>query len=396
MAGTAPYTYAWNDTNNQSTATATNLAGGTYQVVVTDANGCSNNTTVTVNSMDNSIVLTTGSTDADCGVNNGTANVFASGGTLPYTYVWNDTANQTTANASNLAGGTYQVVVTDASGCQNNATITVNSTTNLVLTTSATDASCGATDGTATVTVSGGTAPFSFVWNDTNNQTTATASNLAGGTYQVVVTDANGCQNNATVTVNFASNLVLTTSATEAGCSATDGTATVTVSGGTAPFSFAWNDAANQTTATASNLAGGSYQVVVTDANGCTNNATVTINTPANNIVVTTISTDAGCGMANGTATVATVNGGTPPYSYAWNDPTSQTTATATNLLGGTYQVIVTDANGCQNSATAIVNAPVNNIILTTSTTDAACGLTGWNGYRYGKWWNCSIYVCLE
>jgi len=377
--GSPNYTFNWSN-GLPDTAFVNNLSTGTYNLTVTDANGCQATGSYQVDNP-TPIVLTTSSTDpTTCGSTDGTATVVASGGTVPYTYVWNDGANQTTATATNLAGGTYQVVVTDANGCQNTATVTIDAMAiNIVLTTSSTDpTTCGSTDGTATVVASGGTVPYTYAWNDGANQTTATATNLAGGTYQVVVTDANGCQNTATATIDtMAINIVLTTSSTDpTTCGSTDGMATVVASGGTAPYTYVWNDAANQTTATATNLAGGTYQVIVTDANGCQNTATVTINAMANNIVVTTISSDTGCGMANGTATVATVNGGTPPYTYAWNDAASQQTPIATNLAGGTYQVVVTDANGCQNSATVTISAPVNDITLTTSTTEASCGLT--------------------
>ncbi len=364
--GTAPYTYLWSD--GQTTATASNLVAGTYTVLVTDANNCSFNM-----SASNSIVITEpvildastisiSSTNVSCnGGNDGSATVTVTGGTAPYTYLWSD--GQTTATASNLAAGTYTVLVTDANNCSfnmsasNGVTITEPTVLNpSTISVSTVNVSCnGLSDGSATVTVTGGTAPYTYLWSD--GQTTATASNLVAGTYTVLVTDANNCSFN----MNASNSIVITepvildastisVSTTNVSCNGlSDGSATVTVTGGTAPYTYLWSD--GQTTATASNLTAGTYTVLVTDANNCSFDMNA-----SNSIVITepvildasTISVsvnNASCnGNNNGSATV-TLTGGTAPYTYLWSD--GQTTAAATNLSAGTYTVLVTDANNC-------------------------------------------------
>jgi len=358
--GATPYTYAWNDPANQTTATAVNLAGGTYQVIVTDANGCQNNASITINSPANNIVVTAISTDASCSVNNGTATVATvTGGTPPYSYAWNDPANQTTATATNLPAGTYQVIATDANGCQSSASVTINAPiNNLVLTTNATaPTSCELTDGTATVTVSGGTAPYTYAWNDSVNQTTATATNLASGTYQVIVTDQNGCQSSETVTVNPSANttIVLTVTTTNATCGNANGTADLTISGGTAPYTILWDNGIGNVEDPI-NLAAGVYTVLVTDAVGCSNSTTVIIGEEGAinvSLDITNISCNGG---SDGTITT-TPSGGTAPYSYAWSNGINGT-PTITGLIAGVYTVTITDANGCQNVASATLLDP--------------------------------------
>ena len=137
--------------------------------------------------------------DAGCGLSNGSAVANAANGVPPYTYVWDDPNTQTTDTASGLQAGIYSVTVTANNGCTSTSSVTVSAPGGMTLTTSAdTTGSC---DGTATVIVTGGTAPFTYLWNDPDTQATATATGLCDGTYNVMVTDANGCSSNASALV---------------------------------------------------------------------------------------------------------------------------------------------------------------------------------------------------
>src|SRR5690606_373101 len=135
-------------------------------------------------------------------------------------------------------------------------------------------------DGEATVTVSGGTAPYTYLWNDTNTQTIATATGLQAGTYTVTVTDANNCTTTTNVTVTeplvLEATIALANVVNVSCFDGNDGSAIVTVSGGTAPYTYLWNDATAQTTATATGLQAGTYTVTVPDANNCTTTTIVT------------------------------------------------------------------------------------------------------------------------
>jgi PKD repeat protein len=353
-AGTAPYTYQWEAAaGNQTTATATNLCAGSYTVTVTDALGCSDQATATITSP-SAITLTTTTTDANCGQNDGTATVSASGGTGGYTYLWSPTGG-TGATATGLPAGTYTLTVTDANGCTAQTTAIVNNGGGFTASATQTNVSCfGACDGTATANTSGGSAPLTYQWGAAaGNQTTATATNLCAGTYTVTATDALGCTSQATATITEPSAVAATTSSTDANCGANDGTATVTASGGTSGYTYLWSPTGG-TGATATALAAGTYSATVTDANGCTAQASVTVNN-VGGLSVTTSQADENCGAADGTAT-ATPIGGSGSYSYAWSS--GGNAATETGLSGGTYTVIVTDlGNGCIATASVTIGS---------------------------------------
>ena len=362
--GTTPYSYSWAPSGGTN-ATATGLATGTYTVTVTDFNGCQMTRTITVNQPATPLSAATGggSTNVSCnGGSNGTATVAPTGGTPSYTYMWNAAAgNQTTATATGLTAGTYTVTVTDANACQTTRTFTINQPTVLAGTTSVTNVSCNAgANGTATVTPSGGTGPYTYLWSAaTGSQTTATATGLTAGSYSVTITDANACTKTITgILVTQPSAFTVGTSQTNIACNGgANGSASVTVSGATGPYTYSWSPSGG-TAATASGLVAGTYTVTITDANACTTTRSFSITQP------TALSASAGGGQtnvscfggSNGTATVAPT-GGTPSYTYSWA-PSGGTAATATGLAAGTYTVTVTDANACQTTRTFTITQP--------------------------------------
>lgn len=278
LGGNLPYTYAWDlAAGNQSAATATGLAPGSYNVTATDANGCSITASEVVSVTASPPTLSTSMTTQTCVDNDGTATVTASGGLSPYTYAWDSNAsNQTTATATGLSAGPYDATVTDANGCSASANAVVGQTFNGPGgTVSTTDESCTGGDGSATMTASSGIAPYTFLWDaPAGNQTTATASNLIAGNYSVTVTDNAGCT--ATATANVVATLTSPTlnhSSTTAQCGPT-GTATIIASGTSGPYSYLWDaTAASQTAATATALTSGYYSVTVADGAGCTEQA---------------------------------------------------------------------------------------------------------------------------
>lgn len=300
-------------------------------------------------------------TDAGCGLSDGTAMAMVSGGGVaPFTYMWDAAAaNQTTQTATGLAAGIYTVMITDANGCMETDTITVANPNAPTATGTGTDATCGGTDGTATATASGGTPPYTYQWDAAAaNQTTATATNLAAGTYTVTVLDASSCSASITVTINdIAGPTATSTIDANVTCNGdADGSATANPTGGTAPYTYAWDAAAaSQTTATATGLAAGTYDCVITDANGCTVTVSVTITEPVALSATTVDNLD-------GSAT-ATAAGGTAPYTYSWDDPSNQTTQTATGLTTGTYICTVTDANGCTTTSTVNVSVGFDDLV---------------------------------
>ena len=374
--GTTGYTYLWSDGMAQTGAMATGLAAGMYSVVVTDANNCTSTSMVTITEPMVLASTTLQTQQASCsGGNDGKAEVNVTGGTMPYTYAWAHGA--TTDTITGLAAGTYMVTVTDANGCMTTNSVAITSPSGLAASTSIfSNVSCnGGTDGSVNLTVTGGTMPFTYTWN--NGATTEDIFNVAAGAYTVMITDANGCSLSVMATVTEPTALTASTSMTNVSCNGgTDGTANLAVTGGTAPYFYSWNNGA--LTDNLTGLAAGAYMVTVTDANGCMTTATAMITEPMALTAIAT-ATDASCnGAADGTVTVTTT-GGTAGYAYLWDDASAQTTAMATALAAGTYNVMITDTLGCTTTASATVNEPTA-ISITATTSDASCNGTATGG----------------
>lgn len=345
--GAAPYTYAW--TGGQTTATATGLSAGAFTVTVTDANGCTTAATTSVSNPSAPTANTTTSATTCAGSTNGSATAaIVSGGTAPFTFAWSN--GGTGATITGLAAGTYTGTVTDAAQCSFSYSATVTSPAAVTASGTTTNASCfGSTTGAVNLTAGGGTGTLLYQWN--NSATTEDISNLAAGTYTVTVRDVNSCTATATFTITEPTALSLGSVPTSANttCNATcDGSiSNVVITGGTAPYTYIWNNGA--TTANLTGLCAGDYFGTVTDANGCTFNTPtpITITSPAAlGLGGFPNKTDVTCnGLCNGTITNLLVVGGTTPYAYAWSN--GAFTADVTGLCAGTYTGTITDANGC-------------------------------------------------
>ncbi len=358
--GTAPYTFAWS--NGGNTQTLTNLPPGTYTVTVTSVQGCTGSATKVITGIPE-INLSGSITNIQCfGSNTGSISASATGGAPPLSFLWNTGAN--TQNLNNLAPGTYTLTVTDNAGCSKTQAFTITAPAPLNLGFNTSGGSCGS-NGSATVMVTGGISPYTYLWN--NGETTATINNLAPGTYTVTITDANNCTATGSTNIQAYPQTNITVSANNTSCNGTaNGSATASVTGGTAPFQYLWSN--NATTATISNLSPGTYSVTVTDANGCTQSGSATVMAGPGlnvNIVAPTYI----CTGETGTAT-ANVSGGNAPYTYVWSD--GQTTQTAVNLQPGTYSVTATDADGCFGSSTVTL-LPGGNFTVNANVVHVSC-----------------------
>lgn len=272
-AGVAPYTYAWS--TSQTTQTITGLCAGNYSVAITDSTSAIVTATVSITQPP---VLTAAATatSAACG-SNGSATVNAAGGTAGYTYNWNTMPLQTTQTATGLAAGNYTVTVIDANGCTLTETVTVGFNNVLTLAASSTQTGCTVNNGTATASPNNGTAPYTYLWN--NTQTTATATALGAGNYTVTVTDASGCTQTQTVSVTQTGGLVVT--ATAAPANITVGAST-TLSAASSAGTYVWSPATGLSCISCQNpvatpSATTFYCVTVTDTNNCMDTACVTI-----------------------------------------------------------------------------------------------------------------------
>ncbi|MDF2437317.1 MAG: hypothetical protein K0Q95_1693 [Bacteroidota bacterium] len=376
--GIPPYNYNWFpnpviDGND----TAVGLCAGSYSLLLTDANGCTSNESVTVTQPTPLGAPITGQTSS-CNVCNGSATVTPTGGTPPYTFLWNDPADQTTATATGLCPNTvYSVTVIDANGCVAASTVTIAQTITIQITTSNTTLSCAdSCDGVATANPSGGQMPYNYLWVGPNGTVTTvaggTAFSLCAGSYTVTVVDANGCLNRDSVTFTEPPAILLNTSSTNATCGGVcNGTATGVGSGGTGALTYSWNTSPAQPTANASGLCAGTYTLTVTDGNGCTDTSSVIITEPTP-VIDNPVFTDANCLTANGTIIVAPT-GGNNTYAYNWGPGviTGQGTPTVTGLLAGTYTLDIT-SGGCVFNFSYLVNN-INGPTLVMSHANASC-----------------------
>jgi len=376
--GTPNYTYNWSTTPTQTTTTINNLSANTYTVTVTDINGCTSTSSVTITQP---ALLTSSitSTNVSCfGGNNGTATVTPTGGTTNYNYAWSTTPVQTSATATGLIAGTYTVTVTDANNCTTTSSVTITEPTLLTSSiTGSTNVSCyGGNNATATVNANGGTTNYSYSWNSTPTQSSNAATSLIAGTYIVTVTDANGCTSTSSVIITEPTQLATTiSSSTNVTCNGLcNGSATAVDNGGGTPaYSYSWNSTPVQNAANAINLCAGTYTCTITDANGCTATASVTINEPTALAVNISSSSNVLCFGGNTGSATANASGGTTGYSYSWSTTPIQTSSTAANLIAGTYTVTVTDANNCTATATAIITEPTLLVASISGSTNVSC-----------------------
>ncbi|HIL66835.1 MAG TPA: hypothetical protein EYG43_02980, partial [Flavobacteriales bacterium] len=209
------------------------------------------------------------------GANNGSISATASGGAPPFQYSLGGALSQTSGTFTGLTAGTYSVDVTDANGCMIFQTVVITEPPALNITATVTNVSCfGMCDGSASVSVAGGTPPYSYSWS--NGQTTPTIINLCAGTYACTVFDANNCISQSTVIVMEPAPLSISVDSTDETSALNDGSATAIVMGGTSPYTYAWSNGG--TTNPQVNLAPGLYTVIVTDANGCTISDATSVN----------------------------------------------------------------------------------------------------------------------
>ncbi|MEM6265034.1 MAG: T9SS type A sorting domain-containing protein, partial [Bacteroidota bacterium] len=292
--------------------------------------------------------------DAACGTGNGSATLATTGGIGPYTYAWSN-GDQTPA-ITGQGAGVYTVTVTDSKGCTDVQTAVINNAGSAALTLNATASpSCfGLTDGSATVGVAGGTAPITYLWS--NGETTASATQLPGGTSTLEATDANGCKSFLNVTLTPPSQITGLVAGTDILCNGDgNGTASVvSVSGGAGGYTYSWSNGAN--TQNITGLAGGTYTVTITDGNNCENDISIDVIEP-DSISLQGSATDVtDCTFPDGTGSAA-ATGGTPPYTFNWSGPNGYTNS-GTFVFGldtGIYTIEVIDDNGCASTSTVTV-----------------------------------------
>ncbi|MGV3459400.1 MAG: GEVED domain-containing protein [Flavobacterium sp.] len=350
--GVAPFTYLWS--NGSTSASVTGLASGMHSVTVTDANGC---TTTNEFNVDAPAAITgyITSAAATCyGTATGTAQVVIEGEGV-YTYLWSNGA--TTSAVNNLATGNYTVTVTAQSGCTVTFSTFIGQPPAMDLTVTVEGPLCFGDTGSAFLSVGDYPGIVNVLWPD--GSTGDGATGLEPGDYVVTVTNQQGCTFTEAFTVGQAPQALFAEALfNNVGCHGGNAQATVSVAGGTAPYSYYWSGGTElYGTSQVVVLPAGTYTLLVTDANGCVAENNFTIQQPAAPLSATAelIAAISCFGGNDGTAKV-TATGGTSSYMYSWSS--GATTDTVTGLAAGTYTVTVTDSNNCSAIASVTITAP--------------------------------------
>lgn len=368
--GTYPYAYNWSTGDTDSVVN--NLSAHTYTLTITDFNACIDSANVDVTQPDRLEVASTGFTPTTCTGNIGTAYVDIIGGLEPYNYNWS--TGSTNDTIYDLYVGIYDVTITDSNNCFVDTAVTVKdtSTLDIYITAPDTSVSCvGVEDGSAIVHVTGGTAPYNYLWTD--GQTTFNATQLSAGEHDVTVTDINSCSQIASVTITTDEALTVNYTIKNISCNGlTDGSIQASASMGSPMYSYIWSNGENSSSIF--NLSQGDYSVTIEDEAGCQVIDTITIIEPevltasiidSNNIVCT--------GTCDGTAYIKVDSAaGTAPYFFSWSS--GDTDSIATTLCEGINFVTITDDRGCTYMDSVTLIAPNPKLDVEFDTSFATCG----------------------
>ncbi len=381
---TLDYTYAWTGPNGftNNNQNLNSIAAGTYNLTVTDNQGCSANLVVII-TQSTEIIVSFTTTPITCfGGNNASITATISGGNAPYQYQWNNLA--TTLNQTNLSAGTYVITVTDNLGCSKVQNIIIPEAPIFTVNPIVTNVTCfGANNGSINLNLTGGIAPVALTWSD-GSTAGLIRNNLAPGTYVATISDGTPCFIVRTFNIIQPQPLVLSANITNPlDCTiANSGAINLIVSGGTAPFNYSWSN--GSTIEDLTNLNAGNYLVTVTDANNCVISGQYSLVRPTPVIIAVTTQTDFDCTTREVTQNfVAQASGGLPPYQYQWSSGNisgvnNQIMNSTTN---GTVILTVTDGAGCSASYTVDVDNPV---IGNTSFEATSFGYTTYGIYSIG------------
>jgi len=369
--GNAPFSYAWS--NNDTDSVANDLNAGTYNVTVTDQYGCSVVDTFTVTEpplleVTASITSDYNGQDISCfDASDGSATASGTGGVLPYSLLWTPSLS-TNDTITGLDIGVHLVTLTDDNGCIAEDSVTLSQPDTLSLSAIATDVLCFSdTTGAIDLTVSGGTQPYAHNWS--NFATTEDLINLDAGFYTDTVTDTNGCFNVITLEITEPTDSMSFTNVNaEIFCFGdSTGAIDLTVTGGTTPYTYNWSN--NEITEDITGIPSGVYTVTVTDSNNCSQNTSIDVIEPTEMIINSSF-LDPVCQLGTQGSIDLDVVGGTPGYTYSWNN--AETIDSIINLNAGTYTCVVIDSNQCVDTVAITLTDP-DAVVVSHTQVDVLC-----------------------
>ncbi|MBN2682565.1 MAG: PKD domain-containing protein [Bacteroidales bacterium] len=376
VTGQAPFTYLWDD--SQTAQTAVGLCEGTIYVTITDTYGCVVEESVDVGNTGAVVAGFTVNTAAQClnGNSFSFTNTGSNTGIESYSWDFGDGSTAVTQNASHsyASDGVYTVTQTVSyEGCVAVSTMDIEVFEHPTITFTPVDANCfGVCDGEITVNPIGGLPPYSDLWS--NGQLTATATSLCPGSYNVTVVDANGCTVSGSSSISQPTAMVVTSDIVDVSCFGySDGEIDLTINGGTPGYTVTWPSGFVGEDITG--LPAGGYYPTITDANGCTDTLLCTINQPATYVSTTISGINIACYNVPTGSIDLSVNGGVNPYYYNWNGPSGYGASTQDilGLYAGTYDVTVTDGNGCTTINTITLTQPAQPLSVTGIVENTSC-----------------------
>ena len=372
--GVAPYTFLWevNDDGGEFALTEDiqDLCPGIYEVLVSDANGCDELLSFTIEEPE-PIAINPTLSDFDgfnvscAGACDGSIEIAPSGGVPDYTIAWlvngEDLGSGSVLN--DLCGGdVVEVTITDAAGCEQSQTFIITEPDSIVLDATVSNISCtGETDGSIVVNVSGGAGGYTYTWTP-DLGSGASLNNLEAGTYCLQVTDANGCSVEECWEIIEPTELTATITGTPANCGACDGLIVLTLTGGTTPYSIAWSGptAVPDDVTLATELCAGVYSIAVSDAAGCSLSFDFDLPGPDAIVIDPTVTQPLCYNDCDGAVSVSVQNG-VAPYTYQWLDAAGSVVSTSNSIAQiceGSFTLLVTDADGCEQEATFSIAQP--------------------------------------
>ncbi len=360
----APFSYSRDGVNFISSGSFTGLSAGNYAITVRDQFGCEETFTALITTTTGPSINTVSSTNVSCfDGTDGSVNVTnVTGGTGALSYSIDGSGFQSSPSFTGLTAGSHTVVVQDAVGCTSSSTINLTQPAMINLNGVVTDATCfGASNGSVVVTSSGGIGVIAYSTDGSNFQSSNTFV-LGAGNYTITAKDAAGCTATSSFIVEEPEEILIGAGYLNISCyGANDGEIFVNSSGGTGAHEYAIDGGAFGSFGTFVGLEGGIHTIYVHDANNCVASIAVNIDEPSP-IVTTAHVTDVSCAGGDNGVIDLSVSGGTPGYSFAWDN--EATTEDAFNLNAGTYGVTITDQNGCFMIGTYTVSEPANPIIV--------------------------------
>ncbi len=356
--GTTPYQYAWS--SNNVSQDLSGLVAGTYSVTITDNNGCVANNTATLLQPAAVVSGIGSSSDVTCkGLNNGSITITATGGTSVFSYSKNGTSWQASPVFSSLSPTGYTIITKDQNGCTSQLTQAIAEPNALVAAISdIVNTTCGNTNGSAQVNVTGGNGNYQYAWKNTFNQTVSTASvlsNASGDAYTVTVTDSKNCSDSRAALISNSDGAIINISSIDpTTCyDSHDGKAVITVTSGLAPYAITWSNA--ETGLTPAALLPGDNIVRVSDANNCVAVTLVAVPFPDAIAIDTKIITPPTCFGSTDAGIALTMKGGNGSYSYAWSN--GPVTSSITNVAAGDYGITVKDSKNCTYTSSIKIDA---------------------------------------